>query len=266
MASNNLNVYAGEPLATGTVLVADLDTDGPTDAQDVLDVAFTDLGHVGEDGFTETVDRSIEKKKNWGGSVVKILQTDFTITIKFKLLESLNADVLKAIWGEDNVTVVAADATHGAQVYIKKTKKKLPKLSWVIDSTDSELEAFYRNYIPIGQIMTLGDVVIVHTDTIEYEVELEVFEDSTGVHIHPDRRRTNNRENGWATSNTKLTSHFEDGTTRKVVLSPNRTSWYPSAYSAATATAPPTNCGNRWNGACPKTSWRFSTVSRTPRL
>ena len=67
---------------------------------------------------------------------------------------------------------------------LKKTKKKLPKLSWVIDSTDTELEAFYRNYIPIGQIMTLGDVVIVHTDTIEYEVELEVFEDETGVHIY----------------------------------------------------------------------------------
>jgi hypothetical protein len=184
MASNNLNVYAGEPLATGTCLVAPLDTDGPTDAVEALDAAFLDLGHIGEDGFTETVDRSIEKKKNWGGSTVKTLQTDFTITIKFKLLESLNATVLKTIWGEDNVVVTAASDTAGERVYVKKTKKKLPKLSWVIDSTDTELEAYYRNYIPIGQLITLGDVVIVHSDTIEYDVELEVFEDLTGVHIH----------------------------------------------------------------------------------
>ncbi|CKH13872.1 hypothetical protein PXH78_26960 [Mycolicibacterium smegmatis] len=184
MASDNKNVYAAEPLATGSCLVAPLGTEGPTSATEELDPAFVDLGHVGEDGFTETAERSVDKKKNFGGKTVKILQTDYTHTFSFTLLESLNADVLKAIYGEDNVTVTAANAMHGVQIEVKKNSRKLPHMSWVIDTTDSELNAFYRNYIPDGQIISVGDVTIVHTDTIMYEVELEAFEDASGNHVY----------------------------------------------------------------------------------
>lgn len=184
MAADAKNVYAAEPLATGSCLVAPLGTAGPTSATSALNVAFVDLGHIGEDGFTETTDRSVDKKKNFGGSTVKVLQTDYTHTFKFVLLESLNADVLKAVYGADNVTVTAANGAHGAQVAITKNAKKLPKQSWVIDTTDSELDAFYRNYIPEGQIITVGDVTVVHTDTIMYEVELEAFPDASGNNVY----------------------------------------------------------------------------------
>lgn len=184
MASSNKNVYAAEPLATGSCLVAPLGTTGPTSAVDALNVAFVDLGHIGEDGFTETTDRSIEKKKNFGGSTVKILQVDYTHTFKFVLLESLKAEVLKAVYGADNVTVTPANATHGTQIAVKKNPKKMPHLSWVIDTTDTELDAFYRNYIPDGQLITVGDVVVVHTDTIMYEVEIEAFADASGNHVY----------------------------------------------------------------------------------
>jgi hypothetical protein len=182
--ANNANVYAAEPLATGSALVAPLGTPGPTSASSALNVAFVDLGHVGEDGFTETTDRSVDKKKNFGGKTVKILQTDYTHTFSFVLLESLNADVLKAIYGEDNVVITAANGVHGKQIAIKKNAKKLPHMSWVIDTTDSELDAFYRNYIPDGQITSVGDVTIVHTDTIQYEVTLEAFADASGNHVY----------------------------------------------------------------------------------
>jgi hypothetical protein len=184
VASNNSNVYAAEPLVTGSCLVAPLGTVGPTDAKAAPGVAFIDLGHVGEDGFTETMDRTVDKKKNFGGKTVKILQTEYVHTFKFILLESLKAEVLKAIYGEDNVTVTAATELVGAAVHIKKTAKKLPKQCWLIDTTDTELEAFYRNHIPIGQITTVSDIKIVHTDTISYEVELEAFEDADGTYVH----------------------------------------------------------------------------------
>lgn len=182
--AENKHVYAAEPLATGSCLVAPLGTPLPTSATEELNEAFVDLGHVGEDGFTETTERSVEKKKNFGGKTVKILQTDYTHTFTFVLLESLNADVLKAIYGEDNVTVTPANNEHGKQITVKKNAKKLPHMTWVIDTTDSELGALYRNAIPDGQIISVGDVVIVHTDTIMYEVELEVFEDASGNHVY----------------------------------------------------------------------------------
>lgn len=184
MAADAKNVYAAEPLATGSCLVAPLGTTGPASATDALNVAFIDLGHIGEDGFTETTDRSVDKKKNFGGTTVKVLQTDYTHTFKFVLLESLSANVLKAVYGADNVTVTAATGSHGTQVAVKKNAKKLPRQSWVIDTTDTELDAFYRNYIPEGQIITVGDVVVVHTDTIMYEVELEAFADASGNHVY----------------------------------------------------------------------------------
>ena len=184
MASSNLNVYAAEPAATGSVRVAPLGTTLPTDTSTALNAAFKDLGHVGESGITESTDRSIDKKKNFGGVTVKILQTDYVHTFKFTLLESLNAEVLKTIWGAANVTTTAATSGHGVLLTVKKTKAKLPKLAWVFDTLDSELGAAYRNCIPQGQIMTVDPTVIVHTDTIEYGLELEVFPDATGVHVY----------------------------------------------------------------------------------
>lgn len=184
MTANSLNVYAAEPLATGSCLVAPLGTAGPTDANTALPAAWIDLGHVGEDGFTETQERTTDKKKNFGGKTVKVLQTEYVHTFKFVLLESLNAAVLTAIYGAGNVTVTPSDGTHGGQVKVIKNGKKLPKQSWVIDTTDTELNAFYRNYVPVGQITTVSDIKIVHSDTIQYEVELEAFEDAAGVYVH----------------------------------------------------------------------------------
>ncbi|SHU53908.1 phage tail tube protein [Mycobacteroides abscessus] len=183
MAADVKNVYAAEPLVTGSVLVAPLGTAGPTDATAALPVAWVDLGYAGEDGFTESTKRDTKKKKAFGGATTKVLQTDFSATIKLKLQESLNAEVLKAVYGATNVTVTAASATHGAQVKVRKNKRKLPHLSWVIDTQDSELGAKYRNYIPDGQITELGDVTIVHTDTIEYEITIEAFENAQGDNI-----------------------------------------------------------------------------------
>lgn len=176
------NVYAAEPTTEGCIFVAPLGSAGPAmpDPFDALDVAFVDLGDVGEDGFTETPERNIEKKRAFGGKVVKVLQTEFSQMYKVVLLETLNAEVLKAIYGEANVTVSAATSEHGEIVEVKKNKQHLPHLSWVIDTVDTALGAKYRTYIPDGQIYDTGEVKLVSTDTIEYTISIEAFEDENG--------------------------------------------------------------------------------------
>ncbi|WP_051432618.1 hypothetical protein [Promicromonospora kroppenstedtii] len=106
--SNSANIVAGKPLATGGVRIGPLGATAPTDATTALDAAFVSAGYVGEDGLTETTDRSTEKVKAWGGDIVKVLQTDFSVSYSFTFLETLNTDVLKAVYGDDNVTVTAA--------------------------------------------------------------------------------------------------------------------------------------------------------------
>jgi hypothetical protein len=129
-APDILNVYAAEPVATG-LWTAPLSTTKPSTIATAT-TPWISLG-IGEDGVTETQDRSIDKKKSWGGSTVKILQTDYVHSFKFVLLESTNAEVLKVIYGTNNVTVTGTD------VAITKNKTKLPKATWCVDSIDSEL-------------------------------------------------------------------------------------------------------------------------------
>lgn len=187
MADVNM-IYAAEPTVAGSIFVGPLGTPAPADADDpsgataTLDAAFLDLGDVADDGFTEKTNRKIVKKRNFGGKIVKVLQTEFDLEYMLTFLESVNADVLKAVWGSKNVDVTPATSLHGTQIVVRKNAKRLPHLAWVIDTIDSSLgadedhPAIYRTFIPNGQITDTGDVKIVHTDTIEYKVTLEAFE------------------------------------------------------------------------------------------
>ena len=182
--ADNTKFLALEPTASGGVFVAPLGSAAPTDARTALDAAFVDLGGVGEDGVTEQTDRNIEKKRNWGGKVVKTMQTEVSKIFTWVFLESTNEDVLRAIHHSSNVSTTSANSSHGNIIHVKHNVKRPQKLSWVFDSYDSELDAMYRTYVPIGQVLSTGDVKRVHSDTIEYEVELEAFEDSSGDFSH----------------------------------------------------------------------------------
>lgn len=178
--SSTLKVYAAEPLATGAIRVAPLGTAAPTDATSTLPGTWVDLGYVGVDGFTEKNDRKTDNKRSFGGKVVKVLQSEYNASIELTLLESTDADTLKAVFGASNVEVVAANSEHGVQITVKKNSKRLPHQSWVVDTTDSEIGASYRNYLADGKISTVGDIKIVHTDTIEYKIVIEAFEPPGG--------------------------------------------------------------------------------------
>src|SRR5699024_2239221 len=177
--ANSANVLSAMPRTAGAVRVAPLGTDGPTDAETALDSAFIDLGYLGEDGITESIARDVDKKKAFGGATVRILQTSYDNTLSFVFMESRNADVLKRVYGPDNVDVDGDDIT------VRKNKRQLPCESWVIDVEDGDnLE---RIYVPEGQITEVGDIVRVRTDTRGYERTVGGFE---GEVIDGDNSRT----------------------------------------------------------------------------
>lgn len=186
MTGNTLgNIYAAQPLTTGVCFVAPLGTPGPTDALvevSTLSASWVDLGYTGTEGFMEKNERKITLKRSFGGGVVKTLQDEYSASLDFVLQESLNANVLKAVFGPTNVVVTAATTLHGNQVQVFKNSRKLPHQSWIIDTFDDELSAKYRNFAADAQITTLADIKVVHNDIIEYKVTLECFEtDGTGA-------------------------------------------------------------------------------------
>ena len=69
------DVLVGAPLlATGGVQAADTTVTLPTDADTSL-TGFTALGLIGEDGLSETADRSTEQIRAWGGSLARVVQS-----------------------------------------------------------------------------------------------------------------------------------------------------------------------------------------------
>lgn len=178
MASTQ-NVLVGKPdtNVSGGVSSAPIGTAIPTDATTVLDEAFANYGFISEDGLTETNEKSSDKIKAWGGRIVKNLQTDSSASFSFTFIESSNADVLKAICGEDNVTVTPADETHGEQITAKFDLEQLPSRVWNFDVKDGSKKV--RVSVPDGQITELGDVTYVDADVIGYEVTVDALWDDT---------------------------------------------------------------------------------------
>jgi hypothetical protein len=181
MAYTLTNIYTAEPLCSGTVSVAPLGTALPVDPLtelSAISAAWVDLGFTGADGFVEKNDRKIDLKRAFGGEAVKTLQSEYSATLEFTFLESLNADVLSAVFGPTNVVVTTATANHGTQVAVFKNSRKLPHQAWVINTFDDETNAVYRNVVGNGQIIMVAEIKVVHTDVIEYKVTIECFESS----------------------------------------------------------------------------------------
>lgn len=188
MSTGTAAILAGAPItATGGVLFAGLDAALPTDATAPVDSAFIKGGYVGEDGITRTTDASDEKIRAWGGDAVKVVRTEHSITYTFQFLESANAEVLRLIHGDENVTVT------GGKVAVKQTSRMPERKAYVFDMKDAE--SSIREVVPNGQISTSGDVTFVHSDAIRYEVTVEAFPDAEGV---------------------KAISYMDDGTTAGV--------------------------------------------------
>jgi hypothetical protein len=177
MPNVSANVAAGVPLATGGVSMAPLGTAIPTDATTALGAGFTAAGYIGEDGLSESADRSTEKIKAWGGDVVKVVQTDFSTTYTFTFLETHNTEVLETVYGEDNVTVTAATTTKGTLRTVKVNADTLPHKVFVFDMKDGD--ARIRICVPDGQVTEVGEISYSDSDVIGYEVTVEAFRDAT---------------------------------------------------------------------------------------
>lgn len=179
MAEGTAAIIAASPVeATGGVLTAPLGTTPPASAIDeILDYIKTGL--VGEDGVTKTVDGSDEKVRAWGGSTVKIIRSEHSVTYAFSFLESANAEVLKLIHGEENVIITPPTVDHGGQVEIRERGELIEPRAFVFDMKDGK--ARIRESVPNGQLSHTGDVQFVHSAVIQYTVTVEAFPDADGV-------------------------------------------------------------------------------------
>lgn len=172
------DALVGAPLtATGGVLSAPAGTALPTSASTAPGAAFVALGLIGEDGLSETADRSTDKIRAWGGSLARVVQTEFGLSYTFQFITT-NATVLKEVYGADNVTTTTAVAPAYDELAIKVNNKQLPVKPYVFEVKDGENKI--RIVIPEGQITSVGGITYSHNDIIRYEVTLDCYADDAG--------------------------------------------------------------------------------------
>jgi hypothetical protein len=175
-------IAAPSPKVTGGVLVAPLGTTLPTDAISALDPGFVKLGRVSVDGVDRTEDRPNTEINDWGGDLIAVLQDKYGITLKFKLLQLMNADVQAAAHGNANVTVSAATPSSGTEIKAKMNAKLLDYGSWVIDAYYQQMSM--RLVVPYGRITMVGPLKWVHKELAAYDLTLKPFPDTDNNHAY----------------------------------------------------------------------------------
>lgn len=107
-----MDTLMGTGLATGMFYHAPAGTKLPTYPEEELASGWTEVGDVSDEGITLTLDKSSENIKNWAKVIKRVILTEHTETVQAPVMDTTE-EVLKAILGEDNVTVTAATADHG---------------------------------------------------------------------------------------------------------------------------------------------------------
>ena len=175
MGNNAANVTAGKPKIGGSIHVAPLGTTLPTSVNDEL-TGFTCLGYVSDAGVANDNSPSSQSIKAWGGDTVLNMQTDRPDSFGLTLLEVLNEDVLKAVYGGSNVTVGG-----NGDITVKATADDLGSGSWVVDMI-LRGNRKKRIVIPNGTISELGTITYKDDEAVGYELTITDVPDSAGVY------------------------------------------------------------------------------------
>ena len=174
MANTAGNVIAGKPALNGAVYRAASGTTAPTDATTALSADFKCLGYCGEDGLVNSNSPSTTDIKAWGGDTVLSIQEEKTDTFQVTLIEVLNADVLKAVYGASNVS-----GTLSTGVTITANAKEAEEGVWAVDMLLNS-NTVKRIVIPKGKITEIGDITYSDSDPIGYEVTITALPDASG--------------------------------------------------------------------------------------
>ena len=219
---NTNYVTAGKPAVGGAISRAVYGAALPTSAVASLASAFKGLGYISDAGLTNTNAISSTDIKAWGGDTVLTIQSEKTDTFKTVLIEVMNLDVLKAIFGASNVSGALAT---GITVNVNAAEQVAA--SWVVDMVLKN-GSLKRVVIPNGKITALDDVTYSDSAAVGYGITITAMPDTNG------------------------NTHYEyilDVNASSVTLSANEATVAEGATTTLTATTTPSGGTVKWSSA-----------------
>lgn len=165
-------------LARGAVL-----TTVPADIDAALAAisGFASSGYISEDGATLTTDISTTDLKEWNKNTVRRLLDSFDGTVSLTLIQ-LDEEGAKQCFGDDSVTVTAADATHGKRMKIALGASLPEPQSWALRMKDGDARILVL--VPNGQVTSGVEITFVANDAIKLPVTISANDDGTGHSIY----------------------------------------------------------------------------------
>lgn len=132
------------------------------------------MGYISDDGLKNKNSPKSDSIKAWGGDTVATVQTEKEDTFSYTLIEALNVEVLKEVYGADNVT-----GTLKTGITVKANSKELIEHPVVIDMTVRD-GVFKRIVIPQGKVSEIGDISYNDSDAVGFEITLTGLPDKAG--------------------------------------------------------------------------------------
>lgn len=173
MGNNAKYVSTGKPKVSGAVFRAPLGTTLPTDATTALGSSYVNLGYVSEDGLSNSNDMSMSTIKEWGGLIVYNSLDEFTDQFSLALIESENIDVLKAVYGDTNVTESAGT------IHVSVTNKD-PQESVFVFELALRNGIAKRIVIADGAITSREEITYNSSDPVAYGITISAYPDGNG--------------------------------------------------------------------------------------
>lgn len=175
---DSTNVSTGKPAVAGAIYVESASTSVlPTSALTTL-TGFNEMGYVSDEGLTNANTYDSKDIKEWGGSTVLSTEENYSDKFTFTLIEALNVNVLKEVFGADNVTGTLSTGIHIAAKPVQHVDKK-----WVIDMI-MRGGVLKRICIPKASVSNVAEIQYVGNIAIGYKITLTCKPDSSGVPHH----------------------------------------------------------------------------------
>lgn len=169
------NVSTGKPNIAGAVFVAPMTATVPTDASTPLGSDFKCLGYVSEDGLENNNEMDVSAIKAWGGMIVYRSLNELDDNFSLALIESENIDVLKAVYGESNVSEDGSTNEITINVKADDPEEKI----WVFELAMRNGKA-KRIVIPDGAVTSRETITYNDSDAIAYGITVSAYPDANG--------------------------------------------------------------------------------------